>query len=265
MRKLLCFDMDMTLLDHSTMKIPDSALFGLHQLREKGHLVAIASGRDMDSTFSRTWGEAVEHDAVVHSNGQKVTVGDQIIREIFMEKELVRRLVEYGESHDLCIGFNIGNAGAFVHPEIVEQREKRTFGSCDRSFIPASALFQENLYSLVIFGRDSEDTVKRARELETHFPEIKCALFSSNVGADVIDRRASKSEGIRCLLNYYGMDFQDVVAFGDSMNDMEMIRDAGIGVAMGNAIGPLKEMADFVTKPIGEDGVLYGLKKLGLV
>ena len=46
---------------------------------------------------------------------------------------------------------------------------------------------------------------------------------------------------------------------------LEMIREAGIGVAMGNAVEALKAEADFVTKPIGEEGIRYGLEKLGLI
>jgi Cof subfamily protein (haloacid dehalogenase superfamily) len=265
MKKLFCFDLDMTLLDHKTMAITPSALCGIQKLKEQGHLIAVCSGRDLESPFSRKFTELIRPDAVVQSNGQKVTAGRKILREQFMDQELVQRLIHYGEEKKICIGFHIGEKGAFVLPEIVREREKRTFGNCDKDFLPVSALLEEKLYALVLFGKNPEDTIKKAAMVEKAFPEIKCALFSGNAGADVICRGMSKADGIACLLEYYSMDFSDVIAFGDSMNDWEMIREAGCGIAMGNAVMSLKEQADFVTKPIGEDGIWYALKTLGWI
>lgn len=260
MRKLICFDMDMTLLDHKDYRIPVSAMDALAQLRQKGHIIAIASGRDMDNEFSKPLAELVKPDAIVHSNGQKVTVGNKIIRQLFMEPDLIRRLLEFAEPRGICIGFNIGERGCYLHKEKVIAREKELFGSCDREFIDPSNLLCAPLYALAMFG-----TPQEAALIEEAFPMLKLPLFAAREGADVIYRDASKAEGIKALLEYYGMSREDVVAFGDSMNDLEMIRFAGTGVAMGNAIPALKEEADFVTKPIDQDGVLYGLRKLGVL
>ena len=53
------------------------------------------------------------------------------------------------------------------------------------------------------------------------------------------------------------------MAFGDSMNDYEMIEKAGNGIAMGNAVDKLKEVADYVTRPIEEEGVNFALRHFG--
>ena len=54
------------------------------------------------------------------------------------------------------------------------------------------------------------------------------------------------------------------MAFGDSMNDIEVVQEAGIGVAMGNAVDALKKVADYVTAPIGEDGIYKACEHLRL-
>ena len=76
----------------------------------------------------------------------------------------------------------------------------------------------------------------------------------------------SKADGLRCLAEYFGedTDLRDTVAFGDSMNDMEVIQEAGTGVAMGNAIEELKKCADLVTDPIEQDGIWNACIRLGL-
>ena len=62
-----------------------------------------------------------------------------------------------------------------------------------------------------------------------------------------------------------GLNPQQTIAFGDGGNDTTMIREAGIGVAMGNAIDELKEMADYVTTSVDDDGILNALKHFGLI
>ncbi len=75
MRPIVSFDMDMTLLDHENFEIPDSAMKALDMLRER-YVVVVATGRDMDGHYSRKFKDLVKPDAIVHTNGTKVTVGD---------------------------------------------------------------------------------------------------------------------------------------------------------------------------------------------
>jgi hypothetical protein len=94
-----------------------------------------------------------------------------------------------------------------------------------------------------------------AAKIETEFPMLKLPLFAARTGADVVERSASKANGLKLLCDYFQIDIHDTIAFGDSMNDYEIVCAAGIGVAMGNAFPELKAAADYVTTRIDEDGV----------
>jgi hydroxymethylpyrimidine pyrophosphatase-like HAD family hydrolase len=72
----------------------------------------------------------------------------------------------------------------------------------------------------------------------------------------------SKSNAIRFLIERMGFDRSEVIAMGDNYNDKEMIRFAGMGVAMGNAPDEIKQVADYVTDTNNEDGVRKALEKL---
>ena len=87
MKPIVSFDMDMTLLDHETFKIPDSAMEALRLLRGR-YVVVLATGRDMDSHYSRELRELVKPDGIVHTNGTKITVGDKILYESYMARGL---------------------------------------------------------------------------------------------------------------------------------------------------------------------------------
>lgn len=252
------FDMDMTLLDHASWKIPDSASRALSRLREKYHIV-IATGRDLDSKFSAGLKELVEPDAIIHLNGTKITVGDVAIYEHLMDKDLVRRLLEFTEGKEFGMGITTGTEDYYINQEWIIRHDMRRWGETDRNFQDPWELLNQKVRTLTYIGEEAG-----AQLVEAAFPEVKLPMFSSKEGADVIELAASKSEGLKRLCQYYGISMEDTVAFGDSMNDYEIIRDAGIGVAMGNSIEPLKAVADYVTTPIDQDGVWNACVKLSL-
>lgn len=75
---------------------------------------------------------------------------------------------------------------------------------------------------------------------------------------------ATKGEAILRLAGHLGLCREQTMGFGDGENDMTMIRTAGIGVAMGNAVEALKAEADYVTVTNDEDGVADAIEKLVL-
>lgn len=79
---------------------------------------------------------------------------------------------------------------------------------------------------------------------------------------DVIQRGVSKASGIRVLLDAFGINESQVMAFGDAGNDIEMLTMAGVGVAMGNAGDDVKAVADLVADPCREQGVLKVLEQV---
>jgi hypothetical protein len=64
------------------------------------------------------------------------------------------------------------------------------------------------------------------------------------------------------VAKHLGVEPEEIVSFGDNYNDMEMIQQTGLGIAMGNAVPELKKVADFVTLSNQEDGVAYVLEAL---
>lgn len=82
---------------------------------------------------------------------------------------------------------------------------------------------------------------------------------------EVIQRGVTKAYGIQKLMDYLQAAREDVYAFGDGPNDLEMLRFAGTGIAMGNGSESAFEAADMVAEPIESDGIFKALKTLGLI
>ncbi len=255
---IVSFDMDMTLLNHADWQIPDSAKEALKRL-QKNYYVVIATGRDMDAKYSTGLTELVKPDAVIHLNGTKITVGGKLIYEHRMKKELVEGLLRFTEGKDFAMGVSVGTEDYYMNPEYVTRHDWIRWRQSDRCFRDPWKLLDMPVLTMAYMGKEPGTKL-----VEAAFPEVKLPLFSSREGADVIERNISKAGGLRKLCEYWGVPPEQTVAFGDSMNDYEIIRMAGIGVAMGNARDELKMAADYVTASVGEDGVWKACIHLGL-
>ena len=82
---------------------------------------------------------------------------------------------------------------------------------------------------------------------------------------DINLRGIDKSVGARKVMEYYGLTMQEAMAFGDGGNDLPLIRDVAVGVAMGNACEELKAEADYITSSVDEDGVSRALEYFELI
>ena len=75
-----------------------------------------------------------------------------------------------------------------------------------------------------------------------------------------MNKGVTKGTALRTIENRIGVRYEETMAFGDGGNDIPIIREAGIGVAMGNANESLKAVADNVTSSVEEDGISQALK-----
>ena len=257
-RRIVSFDLDQTLLDHATYTIPDSALAALERLREDSYVI-LATGRDMDNYYSREYKEVVKPDAIIHLNGTKITVDGELIYEHTMDKELLKRLFAFADERGYSIGATIDDEDYYLHPEVVSQSDVVRWGTCGRKFKDPWQLVDGQIRTLAYIGEE-----KGVKDIEKNFPELKLPMFAGKTGADVVEIIASKANGLVRLCEYYQIPLSETIAFGDSMNDYEILKEAGIGIAMGNAVEALKEAADYVTADIGEDGIWKACMELGL-
>ena len=175
---------------------------------------------------------------------------------------MLEELLCFCDREGYGIGMTLGDDDYYIHPEIIEASDINAWGSCGRRFQDPWKMLDMNIRTLAFICDESQ-----VRRVEAEFPNLKMPLFAGRRGADIMEHGISKAEGLSRLAAYFGEkeDLSDSVAFGDSMNDMEVIIKAGIGVAMGNAVKELKEAADYVTSPIAEDGIYRACLHLGLL
>lgn len=259
MKSIVSFDLDMTLLNPRTHHIPESAMEAISRLRKSCYIV-IATGRDMDNYFSRQFRDIIRADAIIHSNGAKITIGNEVIYETYMSPKLVEAILRFAEDEDLSVGVTLEDNDYFTHMEQVIERDRKIWGELKRQYKDPWKLIDKRICTMSYVGEPAG-----IKKLETEFPELKCPLCDDIKGADIVEKRNSKAKGLQFLCDYLETDIKNAYAFGDSMNDFEVLQAAGTGIAMGNAVSELKEIADYVTTGIDDDGILKACEHFHLI
>ena len=115
------------------------------------------------------------------------------------------------------------------------------------------------VYQIICYGGKELE-----RDLTDKLPNCKITRWSP-FGVDIVSKTGGKVTGIKKMMEIHQISREEMMAFGDGENDMEMLEFAGIGVAMGNAEEQVKAVADHVTAGIDEDGILKALQHLGIL
>lgn len=265
-RKTVFFDLDGTLLgtrNGRPFQIPESTLQALRKLKQNGHEVVACTGRP--EKFVHHFFPNV-FDGFVVSNGARVVVDGETVRDWILPEERVRVLTKRFDDYG-CRYFWVGSEHAWgrgmedVSEEILSQMHRAYYfpdfivPSWELGDVAANAMD-------FIFRSEAEFEAQRGAFTEEG---MVLSRHPGSASADLSLAENDKAAGIRCFLTKTGIAKEDTAAFGDGWNDIAMMREVGIGIAMGNADDEVKRAADYVTADIFADGVALGLHHLGLI
>ena len=252
MKKFFFIDYDNTIFSHYTQTIPKSASESLLSLQRDGHKVILASGRGLSNELLPALPENFIPDGLVGTNGAIVQIDDKILWENPMNTALKNRLIDFVQEREY---FMVTSSEGEFYVSSLKRYQASRFSETE-PMLPKgdddfNALRQKPVLSFFL-----NEPLEIIEETQSHFPELKLYYMGTDVGgADVVPSENGKVKGIERVLAHYGANFSDAVAIGDSMNDLEMIQAAGIGIAMGNAMPAVKKAADYVAKHIDDGGL----------
>lgn len=278
MYKLVFFDIDGTLLTERK-KIPNSARKAIQDLKNKGIIPVIATGRApfrIDEILA-----SLDIQTHITLNGQYVVYEGEVIHQNPLSVDSVKRLALAAETNKQRIAFcgsdeilgtsmvTFGQKGLLkkmiqrvpiAPPKKVMQLVTKYVGSSKR-VKPILPHYYENrvIYQCIIHTTEEYDTFYQEAFPDCHFTRW------NPYSVDVISKGMSKAVGIQKLIEHIGIDMSETVAFGDGLNDIEMLQTVGMGIAMENGRVELKEIADDVTASPENHGILKGLQKLHLL
>ena len=255
--KIVFFDIDDTLRVKATGYMPESIQYVFKSLKDKGILTGIASGRALYGVVPEI--KALEPDYFVTINGTYVVdkKGQEIVNNP-LPRDIVAKYVEWAKSEGIEYGF-AGKDKPVVSKrcDLVDNALEPVYGICD---VDSDFYLTNDVYHMWTFS-ERNDQLQLPEELASQIRLVPWHEHSS----DVVQKDISKASGVAHVLEKNNWKPLNAMMFGDGPNDMEIFDYVGLTVAMGNAVPELKEKADFVTKTVEEDGILYALEEFGLV
>ncbi len=269
--KYIFLDIDGTLFDHRKYAIPKSAYQAVELARRAGHKVFICTGRTcclLDHV------KDMDYDGVVAAAGAYAQIKEEIIYEDSIPypemEEIMRFCISNGVSYVLE-----GKKGIYMHSMVRDYFFEGEGRDCPgHEFFKQPAVYDmedydpetETIYKFCIYSLKEEALMEIEKKYGAGYQFIHSIPNEGSLHCvEVMSVRNNKAGGIRKILEYYGGCMEDTVAIGDSMNDLEMIKECAVGIVMGNGDGKLKAYADYVTSDIDKDGVYQGLEHYGLL
>lgn len=253
-KKFFFFDYDGTLTTGPACEIPESAKKTLDTLSEKGHVVALATGRIQCDALDRCRQLGIHH--IVSDGGNGLTINDELIYLESLDIPLSVKLLDELEEKNINWAVTCENSRVrYTRNEMFTREIADTYmTTVVRPEMDYRRL--EQIYKVHI-SCDPEKQ-KEIRMLE-HLPKVrfnpKCLFIEPD----------DKSVGIVRMIRHFNASPEDVVVFGDGLNDLKMFREEWMSIAMGNARELLKEKATFVTKATTEDGIEYACRYFGWI
>lgn len=272
--KYFFLDIDGTLFSPVLGKVPDSALETIREARKNGSKVFLCTGRCLAGCNQYL---TMDVDGFVFGAGSMVYADKKRIYDHPLSKEEEATIKEL--IHSFGMGYVAeGQAGGYCD-EFGYDVLTRYFGSRSDDWNEKLRMVADNCFYPEYYEHEDEKIYKVCAYVKHggSFDEIKAALpdkFTMTVTvrdpdfddcAEVTNARITKATGIERILEYYGADRSEAVGIGDSENDIPMIEYCGLGIAMGNAMEPVKEVADWVTTPILEDGIRNAFRYAGAI
>ncbi len=261
MSKLVFFDIDGTIWDDKMM-IPESTAQTIAQLRENGHRTFLCSGRSRGSIVDERLLK-LGFDGIVASCGNHIEMNGNIIYERILPPELVHKSIVL--LRECCMPVVLeGPEYLWIDEKGFEEDPYVDYlyeimGAAARPLRDPEEEFRINKFSADVLPKTDYERVKR--ELAEEFTFLE---HDGNV-VEFVPKGTSKATGIHWLCEYLGVDPADTYALGDSVNDLDMLRGVGHGIAMGNASAPAKEAAEYITTDIHQDGVRNAMLHYGLI
>lgn len=255
--KIIFFDIDGTLIDMSKKKISAKMIDTLQQLKERGLLLCIATGR---SPIALPQFEGVSFDAFLTFNGSYCYNQTGTIYQNPIHHEDVSQIIE--------------NSSQLKRPAAIATNNQTVANGKDNDLVEYFAFAHQE----VMVADDFAEIVKNGEIFQImlgackeEYPKVMAHTTGAKITAwwnravDIIPATSGKGTGIAKILDYYGLDKSQAIAFGDGNNDIEMLEAVGWGLAMANASVELKAVADETIGHVADDGIYQYCLEKGLI
>ena len=281
-KKIIFFDVDGTLVDVRPAReyVPESTIKAVRETRKKGNLCFLCTGRSLAEIYPHILD--VGFDGIIGAGGGFVTIGDEMLYHKKVSDNDVHRVVDFFEENDYDYYLE-SNGGLFASENLVSRLEKITYGDLENdenarkkkeeqpshfitSLIEGESMYRSDVNKICFLENKDIPFFFFFDHFSDAFNVIHCTVpaFGDDSG-ELSVVGVNKASAIETLIQHLNIPKENTFAFGDGMNDTDMLEYCRVGIAVGNAKEGLKEIADEVCDDIAKDGIYKAMKKHQLI
>lgn len=266
-RKIIFFDIDGTIYSYKT-GIPQDTAEAISMLKQAGHIPVICTGRTKAMIFEEMF--QLNTNVLIAGAGTYLEVDGTVIYQYEMEPDEAEEIITcMNECHIMPIAEGIHH---LYYPLEDMKAEYQKVYRIYQEKIPENIRDIQGCERIAvskISGRLLENS--RLDRLMEKFQDRFNFVIHGGILAEMIPKGYSKAVGIQRMIDYYNkrnpdsISIEDTYAYGDSMNDFEMLNYVRYGVAMGNSDFDFKNKVKYVTEDFDKGGIYLSLKRFGLI
>ena len=261
MYELIALDIDGTLLNKEH-EILDETVDAIKESMNKGIKIILVSGRDYLAAepYIKKLGTK---DLFLGLNGANTYDKEgNIIHSEYLDKEIVKYIIEISEKEDIYIVLFIGKDTYVDKTSTFMGIDNYVFDSLEVGKI--SEFYNGQDVTKILLVQKEENLKPIKEKLDLKYGKKINSQFSLPQFLEIFSGKINKGVALKRVCEEYNISKEKVMAIGDWDNDITMIEYANLGVAMGNGSKNVKEAADFITKNNDGNGAAYAIKKFAL-
>jgi len=260
--KVFFFDVDGTMIDakNGIYNPTEKTKVSIEKLKKLGHKVILATGRPKCILSDEI--KALGFDGYITSNGADVTIGEEQIFQFVLDEKMVLSLLDNEQNYHYEVVFESENYLHGRYPENGVFNDLINKYKLSRDTIIKD--FNYDLYKAQILFKEDEFKEEYFNKVSNLIGDNYLVGYE-NYYFDVLNDKLNKGLGVIKVKEYYNLDEEDYYAFGDGMNDLQMMNNVYHSVCMNNGHEKIKEISRYITKEVENEGVYYFLKENNII
>lgn len=254
--KAIVIDIDGTIYYHHTHDILQSTQKALIALKAKGYKIIVATSRCYAETANLpNFFHQFPFDGYIYDGGAIAYINDMCVKETYIPKHIIKQLLVYADQNDYALRYATKDQNYLLkkYPQYIYDGFFHLYLT-----IPQIKKYEDEHVSNILLYTDTID-----ESLQQILDEISFVKHGNVV--EITAKNTNKIDGIETLLKEMDLNTDNILCIGDGYNDIEMVKQAHIGVAMGNSSSQLQKVANVVTKSIDQHGFYEYFKQHGFI
>ena len=257
MIKIVATDMDGTLLDDDK-KLPDNFEDVITDLSRRKINFVISSGRSFN-VLKKQFEHHLKDLTFICDNGAYIVIGGEVVYTSIIDREVVMNVIDYCEAKGYTV-ILCGKKGAWHNASDAKQDQEIAQYYICQTYLDDLHDCDDEIFKIAIYNGDGF-TGAQYEALGDEFAENCTAALSGSNWIDLMNKGISKGSALSRICNRLGVGYNEVMAFGDYLNDVDMLDCAYYSFAMSNAHSSVKKVANFITGSNNDNSVMKEVTK----